>query len=145
MLSEIIEKNKKIIKGEDIDLVVKKLYLSSPSVGFMNTDDSTYVILNQISNKFSVPFKHIYVTGSAHIGFSLKTSNEYSKGSSDLDIAIVDGFLFDKILNGIVDDTFNFTKKSSFKSFEVYKSYINNVARGFIHPFYFPFGNTRKN
>ncbi|MBN6364869.1 hypothetical protein JZL89_05740, partial [Providencia rettgeri] len=60
MLSEIIEKNKKIIKGEDIDLVVKKLYLSSPSVGFMNTDDSTYVILNQISNKFSVPFKHIY-------------------------------------------------------------------------------------
>ncbi|MEX9889656.1 hypothetical protein AB7W78_04335 [Providencia rettgeri] len=145
MLSEIIEKNKKIIKGEDIDLVVKKLYLSSPSVGFMNTDDSTYVILNQISNKFSVPFKHIYVTGSAHIGFSLKTSNEYSKGSSDLDIAIVDGFLFDKILNGIVDDTFNFTKKSSFKSFELYKSYINNVARGFIHPFYFPFGNTRKN
>lgn len=145
MLSEIIEKNKNLIQEEDLEFIVKKLYLSSPSFSFINTDNSTYIILDKISNHFAIPFKHIYVTGSAHIGFSLKTLNSFTKGASDLDIAIVDGELFDKILNGIVKDTSNFSKKDTFKNNDCYKKYVDNVARGFIHPLYFPSGSVRSN
>jgi len=146
MLSDIIEKNRQLIKehSNNIDVLVDRLYLSSPTYSFISEDDSTYMILNEISNNFSIPFKHIYVTGSAHIGFSLKTSTEFTSKSSDLDIAIVDSNLFEIILNKISDETMYFSNKSVFKNEQMYKSYISNIAKGLIHPRYFPFGKTKK-
>ncbi len=147
MLSEIIKKNRQLIeeKSNNIDIIVDKLYLSSPTYSFINTDDSTYMILNEISNYFSIPFKHIYITGSAHIGFSLKTSSEFNPRTSDLDISIVDTYLFEKILNKISNENACFYKQDGFKNPRDFKSYITNTANGIIHPRYFPFGETKNN
>lgn len=148
MLNEILKKNRNLLSldnKEDINIIVEKVYLSSPTYSFINTLESTYTILNTISNHFSIPFKHIYVTGSAHIGFSLKTLKEFDNQTSDLDIAIIDTNLFEIILRGISNETNNFRRKHLFKDDNSFDKYILNTAKGVIHPRYFPNGEIKKN
>lgn len=144
--SEMINANKIFFEKseESIETIIKKIYLASPTINFIGNSELTYNILNEVSDFFNIPFKHIYITGSAQLGFSLKTLTKFQKGSSDLDLAIVDSNLYSKILNQIVIETESLRMKSGFKRRnDSYTNYIENVSRGFIHPLYFPSGETK--
>lgn len=122
-----------------------KLYLVRPSFIFYEGefDDCIYSIYKEVSDKFNVPISSVYITGSAHLGFSLKDEHDFSS-NSDLDIAIIDSGLFNKIFSKILDESQEYQNRTIFRSTDDLKRYQKNICRGKIHPLYFPIGETKK-
>lgn len=124
-----------------------KLYLIRPSFIFQEEPllDIIYSIYKDISKYFDIPISSIYITGSAHLGFSLKDDHDFSC-DSDLDIAIIDSNLFNKYLNKILSESNGYTRNDGFFRNEIHDnlySYKKNICKGKIHPLYFPNGNTK--
>ena len=92
-----------------------KLYLIRPSFIFQEEPlvDIIYSIYKDISEYFDIPISSIYITGSAHLGFSLKDDHDFSC-DSDLDIAIIDSNLFNKYLNKILSESNCYTRNDGF-------------------------------
>lgn len=138
------------------DVIVKKLYLINSAVTAQENINEIYSIFNSISSQLSVPFRHIYTVGSAHTGFSLKDGHLFCPGDSDLDVAIVDQHLFNKYMVSILEETHYYQNLENFKIKDVsingntrkcndFISYKENLAKGIIHPRYFPTGETKAN
>ena len=136
-------------------IIVEKLYLINSAITAQEYIDNVHSIFNSISKEFTVPFRHIYTVGSAHMGFSIKNGNPFNKGVSDLDVAIVDQHLFNKYMIAILEETSYYQKQHQFQThneiinneYKIYydfKSYKENLAKGIIHPRYFPIGETKK-
>lgn len=77
-----------------------------------------------VSHVFSVPSHNVKLTGSAKLGFSMKTGNEFVKGKSDLDLMIVDKNIFNLILNQI-SEQINDVESIIIKRY---------ISRGYIRP-----------
>ena len=119
-----------------------KLYLIRPSFIFQEEPlvDIIYSIYRDISEYFDIPISSIYITGSAHLGFSLKDDHDFSC-DSDLDIAIIDSNLFNKYLNKILSESNGYTRNDGFFRNEIHDNLYS--YKGKIHPLYFPNGNTK--
>ncbi|GJJ80203.1 hypothetical protein PcPA57_09230 [Pasteurella canis] len=148
---ELIESNRKLTSSvqenrRNIRLVATNLYLVNPSIAFLSdeTRDKLYLIYNEITKKFDIPFNNIFITGSAHIGFSLKKNCDFNR-NSDLDISIISASLFNKILNCILDESNYYRSNHIFKDQEQLRAFKENISRGKIHPLYFPNGDTKNN
>lgn len=80
------------------DIASDYLFQGMP-YAFLN-DESTYeALVTELSAKLEIPSKQIFLVGSAKLGFSMSPHNfpRQFSDSSDLDIAIYDEELFDKI------------------------------------------------
>lgn len=143
-MNNLIESNKKIKNILTLDNrknIAAQLYLVNPSTVFFENDefrDVLYSIYSQISIKFSIPMTCIFLTGSAHIGFSLMKGHDFSSKTSDLDIAIVNPELFVKILTSILEETDSYNRGFLFKNNDTIKNYNEKLIRGVLHPLYFP-------
>lgn len=136
-------------------IMVEKLYLINSAVTAQEYINNIHSIFDSISKKLTVPFRHIYTVGSAHMGFSIKDNHPFNKGVSDLDVAIVDQHLFNKYMIAILEETNYYKKQQGFKirheiidgekkEYSDFKSYKENLAKGIIHPRYFPIGETKE-
>ena len=142
------ETNRKIKDNVSMDNIREtstKLYLVRPSFIFYEGefDDCIYLIYKEVSDKFNIPISSVYITGSAHLGFSLRDGHDFSS-DSDLDIAIIDSVLFNKIFSKILDESQEYQNRTIFRSTDDLKRYQKNICRGKIHPRYFPIGETKK-
>lgn len=139
---------KSSIKENNTKEISTKLYLIRPSFILLeeNLDNVLYDIYKEISEKFNIPMSNIRITGSAHLGFSLKDDHDFTT-ESDLDIAIIDCYLFNKFLSNILNETKNYARNDSFFKNDKYdnlSSYKKNICMGKIHPLYFPTGEIKR-
>lgn len=124
---------------------MKRLYFIYPSLHIDH--DELGKIISEAQFKFDVPFHHIKVIGSKHQGFSFMDKNEngtikYVHEKSDIDLAIIDSSLFNKLATNTMIETRNFTDKTKFKSnnpsskhtFDYFSYYRKNLISGFIRP-----------
>ena len=96
-------------------------------------------IIKETSLHFEIPYHHIKVIGSAHMGFSFIDKNKndkvkYYDQKSDIDIAIINADLFISTHKKTFIATEAFTNNVSFKTPQSSKYYRENVPHGFIRP-----------
>lgn len=149
-MNNLVEANKKIkdtLTLESRKDSATKLYLINPSMVFYENDElreALYDIYVEISHKFNVPITCIFLTGSAHIGFSLKKGHDFSSEVSDLDIAIINAGLFNYVLTQILEGTDSYRLGHLFiddrdnKGKKKIDNFKGKLIQGVLHPLYFP-------
>jgi hypothetical protein len=129
--------------GYGIDIISRKIYTTYPTFAFGDDYDVQFEIFNSISTNFNVPITAIQVAGSAKTGFNFIKNTDYLKGSSDLDIAIVDNLLFQKYCEIVLRETYGFRDLSGFSEDNA-KSYYKYIAKGFFRPDFMPVCEAKK-
>lgn len=82
-----------------IDFCRKRVLHGIPYL-FDGRVDDFYEFRKRIAVRFSVSFHEVFITGSAQLGFSPHKGTEFSF-DSDIDVSIVSGGLFEKIMTSI--------------------------------------------
>lgn len=123
------------------EVICRKIYTVYPAFVFDNDLDRQFEIYNAISNEFKVPITSIQMVGSAKTGYSYVKDKAFNKGESDLDIAIVDAYLFQKYSEIVIKETAGFTDLSNFKNIDQYSRYI---MKGVFRPDLMPSCEVRK-
>ena len=83
-------------QGDSLDKITRKIYLLFPTHAFKNQYDLQLNLLTEISDHFEIPISCIHIVGSAKTGVSFIKGTPFSPENSDIDIAIVDQYLFHK-------------------------------------------------
>lgn len=100
MASETVELNvlisKSIAQGDSLEKVTRKIFLLLPTYVFKEDYDLQLDLLTEVSEFLGIPISSIHIVGSAKTGISLVKGTAFSKVNSDIDIAIVDQYLFMK-------------------------------------------------
>lgn len=111
--------------------IIRKVYLTYPTSAFVDLEDVQYEILNAIATNFSVPIRAIHICGSAKLGASIQKGTKFEPANSDLDVAIIDSSLFQKMTELVHRQTNGFFDNSAFKNAAEYKKY---VLKGIFRP-----------
>ncbi len=85
-----------ISKGDGIGKIARKIFLLLPTHAFREQYDLQLDLLTEVSEHLNVPISSVHIVGSAKTGVSLVKGTPFSTESSDIDIAIVDPYLFMK-------------------------------------------------
>jgi hypothetical protein len=118
-----------------LDLCRKQILHGTPFI-FQNKDEEFYEFRKRIGLKFNIPFYEIYITGSAKLGFSPKKEKVFDY-DSDVDVAIVSPSLYEEIMMNISDYQMQVRKNRktiTIKEMEMYHSFLEYVALGWIRP-----------
>lgn len=126
---------------ENLEKFKDDLRILSPKEIFRKylVDDKCYILdetqqmklKSSICDKFDVQYNNIIIVGSGKLGFSIKPNKRFIpfSESSDIDIAIVSPFLFEKIwkrVNEYVDDN------TIYSNYENFCNYLSQ--NGWIRP-----------
>lgn len=111
--------------------IIRKVYLTYPTSAFEGLEDVQYEILNAIASHFSVPIRAVHICGSAKLGSSIQKGRKFEPANSDLDVAIIDSALFQKMTELVHKQTNGFFDSSQFKNAAEYKKY---VLKGIFRP-----------
>lgn len=124
------------LKRNQLD-IIKHLYLIRPTCSFHENYDKADDILTEVSNFFKISISSIVVCGSAKLGFSLAKGTNFTPGSSDLDLAIIDAHIFSVYFDAILEETRNYSRGDLFigNNLTLYKKF---VTKGMINPKYMP-------
>lgn len=128
--------------------IVRKIYLTYPTNALVGNEERQFQILNEISEYFNVSIINIQVVGSSKTGYSFHKRTTFNSLTSDLDIAIIDGNLFQQYTEWVFKNTDGFTDRSGFPLLDgksTYQQYINCVAKGIFRPDLMPTGKKRLN
>lgn len=143
--------NRGIRSGVDQGLsneeICRKIYLTYPTYAFEGDFEMEFELLNRISYEFNLPITAVQIAGSAKTGYSYFKSTEFVKGSSDLDIAIIDPYLFQAYCEIVMQETRGLKDLSRFKrtaDTDNYKAYIKYIANGYFRPDLMPACEPRK-
>ena len=90
----------------------------------------------QVVAKFGIQIENVVVVGSAKLGFSIKPGRRYGlfSNSSDIDLALVSGVLFERVWKEIFDF------ESSGAYWPKKEEFANYLFRGWIRPDMLPSG-----
>ncbi|MFA1512642.1 hypothetical protein ACDN41_25775 [Priestia aryabhattai] len=127
----------KLYETKNLDDYLKRLYFIYPTLHIEH--DRLGEILIEAQKRFKTSFHHIKVIGSKHQGFSFidKYKNgkiKYVEDTSDIDLAIIDSYLFNNLLTNTMIETENFTLRTKFKKPDYFQYYRKNIMSGFIRP-----------
>ena len=131
--------------------MARKLYLSYPTSAFVDKHEVEYEIRNRVRNLYQIPISSVQVIGSAKTGFSLIKKTDFKRGESDLDLAVVDVSLFNRLWET------SYEASNGFEANKFQDILINGVAkagsgkerfldylyRGVISPDFLPAGTYR--
>lgn len=118
-----------------IDFCRKYVLHGTPYV-FNNRDEEFYEFRKRIGEKFNISFHEIYITGSAKLGFSY-FKNKIFDYDSDIDVAIISGNLFEKIMQDVSEYQMMFRKNRAVvgeSELKIYHKFLEYVALGWIRP-----------
>jgi len=133
--TEFTEKIKRSSDEELFDFSRKYMLHGTPHV-FTGRDDDYYEFRKRISNNFRIPFHEIYIMGSAKLGFSPRKETVFDF-DSDIDVAIISGFLFEEIMRQIAAFQRQYrTARRAIQERELnmYHDFLEYVALGWIRP-----------
>lgn len=144
------------IKSIDIGLaenrphseIVRKVYLTFPTMAMIGDEERQFLILNKISQYFEIPIVNIQVVGSAKTGQSFHKENKFTKKISDLDVAIIDSNLFQKYSEYAFKQTNGFKDRTTFPIVDgrsTYNAYVSYISKGIFRPDLMPTGKKRAN
>ena len=128
--------------------IVRKIYLTYPTLVFIGNEERQFQILNEISEYFNIPITNVQVVGSSKTGYSFHKRTSFDSLTSDLDIAIVDPYLFLSYTEWVFKSTEGFTDRTSFPILagkSTYQQYINCISKGIFRPDLMPTGKKRLN
>jgi hypothetical protein len=126
--------------------IVRKVYLTYPTMALIGDEERQYHILNEVSQHFGIPINNVHVAGSAKTGKSFHKNTAFSPKKSDLDIAIVDPYLFRFYSESIFKLTKGFNDRSNFPIKDgqsTFNQYSNSLAKGIFRPDLMPTGTIR--
>ncbi|OBZ10924.1 hypothetical protein [Bacillus sp. FJAT-26390] len=136
----------KLNQTNNLDDYLKRLYFIYPTLHVDH--DQLGNIIKEAQRRFGTSFHYIKVIGSKHQGFSFIDKNnngqiKYVEDTSDIDLAIIDSDLFNKLSTNTLIETENFALRNKFKSpfvdragrqFNYFEYYKKNIMSGFIRP-----------
>lgn len=135
----------KINETNNLEDYLKRLYFIYPTLHVNHEELGD--IINEAQKRFNTSFHHIKVIGSKHQGFSFMDKNgdgeiKYVQDDSDIDLAIIDSYLFNKLSTNTLIETNNFQDKTKFKPdkfmgknvLNYFSYYRKNLISGFIRP-----------
>jgi hypothetical protein len=127
-IQERREQFKRDISALDPIRVVRKHVLSSNAYAL--DGDRYFELQDKVSSHFDVHPSEVVVVGSAHFGFSIAPQKRYRDfgDSSDIDVAIVSAYLFDKVWA----EAYGFWRQN--KWWPEIKSFQEYLFRGWMRP-----------
>lgn len=132
--------NKAISQGDSLDKVTRKIYLLFPTHAFNDQYDIQLELLTEISGYLDIPISSIHIVGSAKTGISFVKGTPFNSETSDIDIAIVDHYLFfkkfehsHKASNGWRLDAFNVRDKPD-KTKQQRAEFLDYLQKGIFRP-----------
>ncbi len=126
--------------------IVRKIYLTYPTKVLIGNEERQFQILNEISEYFNVPIINIHIVGSSKTGYSFHKKTNFNYLTSDLDVAIIDGNLFQQYTGWVFKETEGLTNRTGFTSHDgnpTYDKYIKYVSKGIFRPDLMPTGEKR--
>lgn len=93
---------------------VTRVYLEEPSYCLGRQRDIEFEIKRLVSQGLDVPYKSIAIAGSAQLGFSPHKGTPFTRGKSDLDLAIIDAKLFQSLMEMCISVTRAFSDFQAF-------------------------------
>lgn len=127
--------------------IVRKVYLAHPTKAFIGEEERQYNIMNEISCFFEVPIMSIQIAGSAKTGRSFHKKRAFEVGSSDLDVAIIDPYLFQKYMEIVFRETKGYSDRTKFPIRDersTVDEYVAYLTKGIFRPDLMPSGEARK-
>ena len=128
--------------------IVRKVFLSFPTMAFIGNEEREFLIFNEIANYFCIPLNSIQIVGSAKTGRSFHKNSTFCSKNSDLDVAIIDANLFLRYTEYVFLKSKGFRDRSGFPRIEgqsVFNQYIQYVSRGIFRPDLMPSSKKRAN
>ena len=128
--------------------IVRKVYLTLPTMAMVGDEERQFSILNKISLYFDIPIVNIQVVGSAKTGQSFHKVNKFTRKISDLDVAIIDSNLFQKYSEYVFKQTKGFKDRTTFPIVDgrsTYNEYVSYISKGIFRPDLMPTGKKRAN
>jgi hypothetical protein len=122
--------------------IIRKVYLTYPTMAMVGDEEREFTILNEISIFFNIPINNIQVAGSAKTGHSFHKNTKFTPQKSDLDIAIIDPNLFRYYSEAVFKLTKGLKNRTGFKPGN-YSQYTDYIARGIFRPDLMPNGTIR--
>jgi hypothetical protein len=118
-----------------LDLCRRYVLHGTPFV-FADNEDGYYRFRKRIADKFEISFHEIYVIGSAKLGFRMSDGKPFDF-DSDIDVAIVAGDLFDRIMRSISEYQMSLRearRSVTERELQMYHQFLEYTAIGWIRP-----------
>lgn len=124
--------------GESEQQIIRRIFFYRPSPISESQNDPIFAIFDAVSDKFAVPFKSIYISGSAQTGHSLYKHTDFDPDSSDLDLAMVDPRVFQEYSEASLIATQGYRDNTSFPPRkycdDVEGLFLQGLAKGYFRP-----------
>ncbi|MFZ3004509.1 MAG: hypothetical protein WA071_29625 [Undibacterium umbellatum] len=117
--------------------LIRKIYLIYPTKAFVGEEEAQFRIFNKISVNFEVPIMNVQAAGSAKTGHSFHKQKLFTKGVSDLDVAIIDTRLFVIYMEMVLKETRGYSDRSGFpikNNTSTFDEYIAYLSKGIFRP-----------
>lgn len=124
--------------GERPEQIIRRIFFYRPSPIVELENDPIFSIFDEVSTRFKVPFKALYISGSAQTGHSLYKKTDFTSSDSDLDLAIVDPGLFQRYSEAALIATDGYTDNTPFPERnyceDVRGVFMQGLAKGYFRP-----------
>jgi hypothetical protein len=136
-----------LAEGDTEEIVARRLFSFNSSPVLENHRAIAFRIVNAVSQYFGVPFRAVFISGSAQTGYSYFKGRDFVPGDSDLDLAIVDSRLFQRYCEIVYAETrrykdlTNFPVKEGVSRVEDFRQYL---CIGYFRPDLMPYGRAKQ-
>lgn len=121
---------------DDCLRIVRKHIIHGIPFVFQNREEDYYEFRDSIANYFKIGFYEVLILGSAKLGFSYHKSSNFSL-ESDIDVALVNQYLFEQYYNNICDYQYEIDKGliiMTEKENIQYKCFLQYLIKGWMRP-----------
>lgn len=92
----------------------RRLYITERPASLSNQVDREFSLKTELSSYYGVPYSAVSFCGSGQLGFSIHKNTLFTPGSSDLDAACIDPYLFQTAWMDIIETTRAFSDLTPF-------------------------------
>lgn len=124
-------------RGDSDGITVRRLFCYGSAAVLLKHKEAGFDIINAVSQRFGVPFRCIYITGSVQTGYSYFKARDFIPAESDIDLAIVDTILFRRYCEIVFEETKGYTDLTKFPTkagTNSANSFRNYIAKGYLRP-----------
>lgn len=112
----------------------RRLFIDKAPHALVNNERELLDIKSNIAQHFDCDYTRIFFCGSAQLGFSPRKDKNFSSTSSDLDVAIIDPDLFQKVWQDLLAFSRAFNEQNIFPKHTRVDAVREMIAkRGLIH------------
>jgi hypothetical protein len=131
-------------KFGDQTTVALRVYLHDRAYCSTLDDDVLFRCRDIICRELGVPLNAVTLAGSGQIGWSVSRKQPFVKGTSDLDLAVVDALCFQNALEDVIATTRAYTDLTGFDGTDAPTIFRDYASRGIIRVDVMPKCDTRK-